>query len=161
MAKEEKVTISYTTYGSWDELEEKNVRLLRDAAQAAARAYAPYSEFRVGAAVRMESGRIVLGNNQENASYPAGCCAERVALHAAMATYPDDVVDRIAVVSPTMPGKEPVTPCGVCRQVMLEQENRQGSPIRILLADPGGKVLELQRTSDLLPLSFKGDFLTR
>ena len=96
MAEEEKVVIVYRSYGSWEELGSKEVRLLRDAAQAASHAYAPYSNFRVGAAVRMASGRIVLGNNQENASYPAGCCAERTALHAAMATNPNDEVDAIA-----------------------------------------------------------------
>lgn len=161
MAEEEKVVIVYRSYDSWDELGSKEVRLLRDAAQAASHAYAPYSNFRVGAAVRMASGRIVLGNNQENASYPAGCCAERTALHAAMATNPSDEVDAIAVVSPTMPDKDPATPCGVCRQVMLEQENRQKSPIRVLLACPGGKILDIPSVSALLPFSFKGEFLTR
>lgn len=159
MASEHKVSFTYTGYDSWDELEEKQVKLLREAAQAAARAYAPYSKFRVGAAIKMESGRIVLGNNQENASFPAGCCAERTALHAAMATYPDDVVKTIAIVSPTMPGKDPVTPCGICRQALLEQELRQSSSIRVLLATPGGRAIMLDNAADLLPLQFKGDFL--
>lgn len=154
MAEKLRLTLEYTVFPSWEELDEAQLKLLREAAQSASKAYAPYSKFRVGAAIKLKSGRVVTGNNQENASFPAGSCAERVALHSAMALYPDDEVDSIAIVSPTMPGKEPVTPCGICRQALTEQESRQGSDLNILLGMPGGKVFLLHNAKDLLPLSF-------
>ncbi|MCB0763187.1 MAG: cytidine deaminase, partial [Flavobacteriales bacterium] len=126
---------------------------------AASRAYAPYSNFHVGAALRLADGTVVSGNNQENASFPAGICAERTALHAAMSMRPDAVVEVIAVVVPQAGADRPVSPCGICRQALVEQEVRQGSPMRVLLVASGGSVQELSSARDLLPLSFDVSFL--
>lgn len=135
-------------------------RVLVDAArQAAQRAYAPYSNFLVGAAARMDDGSIVEGNNQENASFPAGICAERTALHAALSARPSALVETMAVMVPQVEGDEPVSPCGICRQALLEQENRQGAPLRVILATASGHAIVIERASDLLPLHFDRSFL--
>ena len=100
------------------------------------------------------------GNNQENASYPAGTCAERTALHAAMSQDPDGVGETMAIVVPSVTGERPVTPCGICRQALLEQEVRQqGAPLRLLMAVPNGPVYEVRRAAHLLPLAFDASFL--
>lgn len=135
-------------------------KALAEAAEAAAgRAYAPYSRFHVGAALRLADGTVVAGNNQENASFPAGICAERTALHAAMSQDPTAVVEVMAVMVPSAPGGRPVPPCGICRQALAEQEKRQGRPMRVLLATPSGPVYELAGADVLLPLSFDASFL--
>jgi len=110
-------------------------RDLCDAAAAAAlRAYAPYSHFFVGAAVRLSNGRLVDGNNQENAAYPSGTCAERTTLYYANAAFPDAAVETLAIAAWHDGGAVPfISPCGACRQVIMETETRQGRPIRILL----------------------------
>jgi cytidine deaminase len=126
---------------------------------AAGRAYAPYSRFLVGAALLQSNGVVVTGNNQENASFPAGICAERTALHAALSLDPTAIVVEMAIVVPSAPPDRPVSPCGICRQALLEQEHRQGAPIRLLLASSNGRVIELERAGDLLPLSFDASFL--
>lgn len=154
------VTLEYTCFASALELPEADQALLVAAHAAALRAYAPYSNFLVGAALRMHDGRVITGSNQENASYPAGICAERTALHAAMAFDPRGVADTMAVVVPSANGQRPVSPCGICRQALLEQELRQqGEPLRLLLAVPNGPVYEVRRASHLLPLAFDASFL--
>ena len=135
--------------------------LVERAIAAASRAYAPYSRLLVGAALRMGSGTVVEGNNQENASFPAGICAERTALHHAMAMDPKGVVQCIAVAVPQVKGDAPVSPCGICRQALLEQETRQGAPLRVLLAASSGAVIEIERAADLLPLHFDASFLSK
>ena len=102
---------------------------------------------------------MIIGNNQENASFPAGTCAERVALHAALSLDPDARIEAIAVVAPSMPERKAATPCGVCRQALVEQQNRQKSPFVILMGYPGGEVIRIDSPESLLPLSFRGDFL--
>lgn len=134
---------------------------MRGASDAAEKAYAPYSNFLVGAALRLKDGSVVTGNNQENASFPAGICAERTALHAAMSQTPGGVVDSIAVVVPQVKGDMPISPCGICRQALLEQETRQGSPMRVLLGTSEGTVIELASAADLLPLHFDRSQLKR
>ena len=124
-------------------------------------AYAPYSNFHVGAALRMKSGAVITGNNQENASFPAGICAERTALHAAMSADRSAAVEAIAVVVPQVKGDMPISPCGICRQALLEQETRQGSAVRVLLATSEGAVIELASAADLLPLHFDRSQLKR
>lgn len=153
-------TLDYVRHSTADDLPEADRSLLNAAYEAALRAYAPYSNFQVGAALRMRDGRVVTGNNQENASFPAGICAERTALHAAMAFDPHGVVDTMAIVVPSITGERPVTPCGICRQALLEQEVRQkGEQLRLLMAVPGGTVYEVRSASHLLPLSFDASFL--
>lgn len=128
---------------------------LRNAAiDAASRAYAPYSGFQVGAAVLLENGNVFEGNNQENVAYPSGMCAERVALFAANAIYPDIAVEAVAI-SAIKKGEIEfsISPCGACRQVLLEAENRYGKPIKILLCGRRDTVV-IRSVKDLLPLGF-------
>ncbi|MBL7946366.1 MAG: cytidine deaminase [Flavobacteriales bacterium] len=154
------VTFDYLIHAAAHELPEADQALLQAAHDAALRAYARYSNFQVGAALRMRDGRVVTGSNQENASYPAGTCAERTALHAAMSQDPDGIGDTMAIVVPSVTGERPVTPCGICRQALLEQEIRQqGAPLRLLMAVPNGPVYEVRRASHLLPLAFDASFL--
>ena len=159
MGTEKRIAIHLVEHASWADLVPEDAALVGHAAQAAGRAYAPYSNFHVGAALRLNDGTVVEGNNQENASFPAGICAERTALHAALSMRPSAVVRTIAIVVPST--DRPVTPCGICRQALLEQEHRQGAPIRVLMAVPDGVVWELATASDLLPFSFDPTFLTR
>ena len=130
-------------------------RRLRDAAvTAAGRAYAPYSRFKVGAAVLLEDESIIEGNNQENIAYPSGLCAERVALFTVGATSPEKPVKAIAIAALKNGKMQPaIAPCGGCRQVMIETEQRHGQPIRILLCGCDETLL-IPSAKDLLPLSF-------
>ncbi|MCB9184327.1 MAG: cytidine deaminase [Flavobacteriales bacterium] len=141
------------------DLGESDRALVHAAGEAAQRAYAPYSNFLVGAAARMDDGSVVEGNNQENASFPAGICAERTALHAALSARPSARVETMAVMVPQVEGDEPVSPCGICRQALLEQESRQGAPLRVILATASGHAIVIERASDLLPLYFDRSFL--
>lgn len=160
MPEQVSITMVCVRHASAVELPTDDRTLLDAALHAAHRAYAPYSRFHVGAALRMRDGRVVAGNNQENASFPAGTCAERTALHAAMAADPQGVVEVMAIVVPSVTGERPVTPCGICRQALLEQEARQqGEPLRLLMAVPDGPVYEVRSASQLLPLSFDASFL--
>lgn len=155
MARQERIETSYTVHPTAEELPLDERDLVVRAAQAALAAYAPYSRFKVGAALRMENGTVVIGSNQENASYPAGICAERTALHAAMANAPGGRVVAIAVCAPPMRNGLPTTPCGICRQALDEQRRRQNSPVRVLLSSgPAAPVLVFDDISALLPLAF-------
>ncbi len=138
-------------------------RFLVDAARNAARnSYAPYSRFNVGAAVELESGTILSGNNQENVAYPSGLCAERVVLFNAGANYPDRAVKSMAIAARTADGElsRPIVPCGACRQVMLEMESRHKSAMRIVLYGRDGCYIIEGGAKELLPLSFDTDFLS-
>ncbi len=138
-----------------NELETLDQRLLEAAYLACQSAYSPYSKFNVGAAVRLSSGTIVQGSNQENAAYPSGLCAERVAFFSAGAQHPNDPIVAAAVVTDSsMPILE-FSPCGGCRQVMLETEDRQGSPIRFMMQTGDSNVLVSKDVAQFLPLSFK------
>lgn len=141
------------------ELPEADRELLELAARAAEGAYAPYSRFHVGAALRTADGRVVPGSNQENASFPVGTCAERAALNGAMSQWPSAKVEVMAVVVPGITADRPVSPCGICRQALLEQELRQGAPMRLLLGGAKGPIVELASARELLPLSFDASFL--
>ena len=160
MAKSGSINVAYTEYDSVTELPAPDQELVKAAHHAALRAYAPYSKFYVGAALRTSDGTIVTGNNQENASFPAGTCAERTALHAAMSVDPNTVITTMAVIVPQVTGVRPVSPCGICRQALLEQESRQDrKPLRLLMAVQNGPVFELTSAGALLPLSFDASFL--
>lgn len=137
------------------ELPENDQRLLNEARRITALAYAPYSHFHVGAAVLLDNGMIITGNNQENSAYPSGLCAERVTLFYANANYPDSGVKAIAVSAAKMNVlvNESVKPCGACRQALAEAEVRFGTPIRIIL-DGQDSILVLNSVESLLPLSF-------
>ena len=139
-----------------DELSTEDRQLVEQAIEATRRSYAPYSHFRVGAAVRLGNGEIVIGCNQENAAYPSGLCAERTALFAAGAQYPDVPVRVLAVAARGTDGEmteEPTGPCGSCRQVIIESETRAKHPIRILLY--GRRcVYIIDGIRQLMPLTF-------
>ncbi len=141
------------------QLSAKEQQLITAALEATRGAYAPYSGFRVGAALLLDNGEQFSGNNQENASYPDGLCAERVAIFAAHANFPDAGIRMIAVAA--MKGGdflgEPVYPCGSCRQTLLESENRSGKPIRILMYGKN-RIHIAASARDLLPLSFDASF---
>jgi len=139
---------------SYIELNDKEKKLIDMAKNAAKDAYAPYSQFKVGAAVLLANGEMVTGNNQENIAYPSGMCAERVALYYANATFPGVKVEAIAVAA-CFEGyyTEKISPCGACRQVLQEAENRYQSPIRILLYGKN-EVYIVESVKALMPLSF-------
>ncbi len=142
-------------YQSINELDEQDQVLVHQAIEAASDAYAPYSNFHVGAAVLLDNGVIIKGNNQENAAYPSGLCAERVALFAANAQYPDVPVVAMAIVA-MKDGQltdTAVTPCGACRQVMIETEVRFEHPIKVILYGKEN-ILVVDSVRELLPLSF-------
>ena len=137
------------------ELPKEEQELLTEAIRAIDNSYANYSKFYVGAALRLDNGKIMIGANQENAAFPSGLCAERTAIFAAQANYPDQPIRTLAIAAKNSGGllKQPVTPCGACRQVILEIEDRYKSPIRILLYGTEG-VYCINSVKDLLPLSF-------
>ena len=139
-----------------DELSAAEQQLINKAVKATERSYAPYSNFHVGAAVMLSNGIDVIGSNQENAAYPSGLCAERVALFAAGAQYPDAAVMTLAIAARNADGEltaEPVSPCGSCRQVIIETETRFKRPVRILLY--GRRcIYVVEGISSLMPLSF-------
>ena len=139
-----------------EELSAEEQHLVNLAIEATGRSYAPYSNFHVGAAVRLENGENIIGCNQENAAYPSGLCAERTALFSAGAQYPNVGVEMLAIAARGTDGElqyEPVGPCGSCRQVIVESETRAGHPIRILLY--GRKcVYVIDGIRKLMPLMF-------
>lgn len=155
MAVKRNITISYTEYSGTDELERDDRQLIDEAKKASLNAYAPYSEFRVGAAVRLRSGRIITGANIENAAFPSGICAERSAISHYASNYPDDPPVAIAVsaMTPEGPTDEYVSPCGSCRQVIAEEEMRTGNKIKIILTGRD-RILVLESIDSLLPLQF-------
>lgn len=134
--------------------------MIDSACEATQRSYAPYSRFYVGAAIELANGIIITGTNQENAAYPSGMCAERTALFYANSEYPDQAVRAIAISARTEEGftEKPITPCGACRQVLLETENRYGSHIRIYLYGTQ-EIQVIESAGSLLPLSFDGGYL--
>jgi cytidine deaminase len=157
------IHFEYQRYDSYTELKESEQRLVLAAREAMHRAYAPYSQFKVGAAISMENQSIVKGNNQENAAYPSGLCAERVAIFSVGANFPNDIIEAIAITaaSASFVAGEPVTPCGACRQSMLEYELKQGKPIRVYLLSPSNQVIVIPSVSQLLPLHFDASNLRK
>jgi len=141
---------------TFDELNSSQQQLIRKAKEQVIKAYAPYSDFHVGAAVELENGEIFAGSNQENSAYPSGLCAERVAMFFANAQFPDIPVKAIAIVAFTNGSflEEPITPCGSCRQVLLETEIRFEKDITILLYGTK-EIFQIKNVRQLLPLCFE------
>jgi cytidine deaminase len=156
MAKSHKHTFEYVRYADITEMPEGDQRLIELAEKELANAYAPYSRFHVGAVVQLQSGAIYSGNNQENVAYPSGLCAERVALFHAMSKNPGAVVSTVAIAAEAQDFElsRIITPCGSCRQAMLEYEVNSASPIRLLMGSSKGEVIEVPSVLSLLPLSF-------
>ena len=149
-------TFNYQLFSNWTDLPEQEQRLVDKAYEAMENAYAPYSEFKVGACALMDDGSFILGNNQENAAFPSGICAERVALFYAGANFPNKKVLTLCIVAKgeLMPASQLLSPCGGCRQVMLESENRQKQPIRVILVNQDGRTMVLDSVIRLLPFGF-------
>ncbi len=154
--KKEAYQFSYEVYDSVDDLNEADAWLVNEAREVTNAAYAPYSNFNVGAVAKLINGQIVAGTNQENASYPVSICAERVLLSSAASLYPDVAIDTIAISYNNINGQSshPISPCGMCRQSLVEYEERVKQPIRLLLSGLDGKVFVIEKANSLLPLSF-------
>ena len=154
--KNEKFRFNYQVYDSIDELMKNDADLLRKARKVTQFAYAPYSNFRVGAFAKLVNGKTVSGTNQENAAYPAGICAERTLMSTASSLYPGVGIKTIAISYDNVKGKSatPVSPCGICRQSFFEFQERTKNVIRIILSGMEGKVQIIENAADLLPLVF-------
>ena len=161
VVKKHSLAIDLEVYDDLTELPEDMQELMNKAQQARDKAYAPYSHFKVGAALRLQSGRIVTGNNQENAAFPSGLCAERVAVFHAGADYPDDPIITLAlcVQSAHRTIDTPTPPCGACRQSLAEYENVNNQHIAVYFMGEVGKVVKAKAVKDLLPLVFDSSFL--
>ena len=150
------ITTQFTVFDSLKELPLDIQNLMEQAVAVRKNAYAPYSKFRVGAAILLDNGKVVLGSNQENAAYPSGLCAERVAIFQAGAIYPNAKIVKLAITaaSDTNPTKSPIPPCGACRQSIAEYEFKQDTPIEIYFMGESGEVYKSNSINNLLPLSF-------
>jgi cytidine deaminase len=152
-------TFSFDVYDSINELNEEDVLLLLKAQKATKNAYAPYSSFLVAAVAKLSNGKLIIGTNQENASFPAGICAERVLLSSVSSQYPGEVISSIAISYKNENGQNdhPISPCGICRQSLLEYEHRMKSPIRLILGGMEGRIYVVPKAALLLPLAFTAD----
>ena len=151
-----KIETNLSVFDSIDELPEDVQTLMNQAVQVRKKAYSPYSHFNVGAAMVLDNGEIITGNNQENASYPSGLCAERTAIYYAGANFPEAVIQKMAITASAQ-NKEtntPIPPCGACRQAIAEYEMKQKSPIEIYFMGEVGKVIKSDSLANLLPLIF-------
>jgi cytidine deaminase len=159
--KEIQITTTFDVFNSIVELPNKIQNLIQQAIEIRKKAYAPYSHFRVGAAILLDNGKIVLGSNQENAAYPSGLCAERVAIYQAGAIYPEAKILTIAIsaASDSNPTLSPIPPCGSCRQSIAEYEFKQDTPIEIYFMGEKGEVYKSDSINNLLPLSFNKNSL--
>ena len=155
--KEEVYEFRYKIFDSFQELNDDDRVLLNAAQEAISTAYAPYSEFNVGAAAKLANGEIVKGGNQENASFPAGICAEGVVLAVAASLFPKVAIETLAITYKTSKSisDHPIAPCGICRQSLQEFREKTGSPVRLLMGGAHGKIIVVDDASLLLPFSFK------
>ncbi|WP_291725044.1 cytidine deaminase [Bernardetia sp.] len=156
MSKTHQIQIQITVYENESELSKEDVSLLNEAREATKRAYAPYSEFSVGAAIKLQNGEVVLGSNQENAAYPSGLCAERTAIFSASNQFPNEIIETIAIAAKPQKATNfiAISPCGSCRQVMSEYENKQEKPIRMIMEGENKSIYVIHSIADLLPLKF-------
>ena len=154
--KEKKFEFGYEVYGDISELKKEDAELLIKAREVTKHAYAPYSNFFVGAVAKLSNGETVAGTNQENASYPVGICAERVLLGNAATIFPGISIDTMAISydSKDVKSDHPISPCGMCRQALSEYETRTEKPIRLILAGQAGNIYIVNTVSFLLPFAF-------
>ena len=159
--KEINIKTSFIVFDDFNELSESDKALFLESKKARDKAYAPYSKFHVGCALLLENGEFVVGNNQENAAYPSGMCAERVAIWNASSQYPNVKIKKLFITakSNNKVVKEPVAPCGACRQTIAEYEVKQDDNIEVFFTGEEGKIIKSNSLSDLLPLSFDKDML--
>ena len=156
-----KFEFQYESFADANALNNTDLELLTAARNATKTAFAPYSNFKVGAAARLNTGEIIIGSNQESASYPVGICAERTLLNSIGSQHPDTTIISLAVSYDPQgkPSNEPLSPCGMCRQSILDFENRYQAPIRVILAGLEGEVMVFETASNLLPFGFNGSIL--
>jgi len=153
-------TFSYRVHAQMEDLSTADQSLLDQSAKACQLAYAPYSNFKVGVAIRTTDNTVTIGSNQENGAFPIGQCAERVALYTLIHSLGRLPLDTIAISVENKDQAEPASPCGSCRQMLSEYRSFQDTPIRLLLTlASGGKVIEINDVNDLLPFAFDGKFL--
>ncbi|WP_338793594.1 cytidine deaminase [Bernardetia sp. MNP-M8] len=161
MSKTHQIQIQITVFETENDLSKEDLFLLNEAREATKRAYAPYSKFSVGAAIQLQNGEIVLGSNQENAAYPSGLCAERTAIFSASTQFPNEVIETIAIAAKPQQATDfiAISPCGSCRQVMSEYENKQVKPIRMIMQGEDKYIYIISSIADLLPLKFTKESL--
>ena len=159
--KQIKITSSATVYSNLGELSTEDQMLMNKAIEARGNAYAPYSKFHVGAALLLDNGEIVLGNNQENAAYPSGMCAERVAIWQAGSLFPGVKIKKLAIsASSTITEVDkPIGPCGACRQTLSEYEINQKEPFPVIFMGEVGEIVKTPSLLSLLPFSFDSSYL--
>ena len=160
MANTKKYTFSYHEFENDNLLNAEDKLLLSKAREVTAKAYAPYSNFFVGAAALLSNKEIITATNQENASFPAGICADRVLLSSINSVYGEVAIDTIAISyinHKNNKSDHPISPCGICRQSLMEYQQRVKHPIRVILAGIKGQVVIIDDASFLLPLNFNGD----
>lgn len=153
-------SFTYQVYKDKRALSSEDQGLINEAVMASQQAYAPYSKFKVGVAIRTTEGKVTTGANQENGAFPIGQCAERVALYGMVQSQGRKPIDTMAIVVDNKNQKTPASPCGSCRQMINEYRSHQTTPIRLLLSlATGGQVIEINDITDLLPFAFDGLFL--
>ena len=154
--KKIKIETEFDVYDTISELAMSVQNLIKKATEAREKAYAPYSQFLVGAALELENGEIILGNNQENASYPSGLCAERTAIYYAGAEFPNQKILRMAIVagSTKNPTTKPIPPCGACRQALSEYEVKQNTPMELYFMGTSGQIAYSNSVENILPWIF-------
>ncbi len=155
------INTEFSVFETVQELPQEIQNLMEQAIEMRKKAYAPYSKFRVGAAILLDNGKVVLGSNQENAAYPSGLCAERVAIFQAGAVYPDAKIVKMAITaaSDTNQTKAPIPPCGACRQSIAEYEFKQDQSIEIYFMGEIGAIYKSDSLKNLLPFTFDKNFL--
>jgi len=155
------ITTTFAIYPSVADLPQDVAQLMEQAVQVRKKSYAPYSKFHVGSALLLDNGVVVLGSNQENAAYPSGLCAERVAVFSAGAVYPEAKILKMAITAAAESKlvTDPIPPCGACRQSIAEYELKQDTPIEIYFMGEEGKVYHSASLKNLLPLVFGGSYL--
>jgi len=159
--KKIEISTSAIVYKDISELSAEDNLLMKKAIEARKKAYAPYSKFYVGAALLLENGEIIEGNNQESAAYPSGMCAERVAIWKASSTYPNVKIIKLAISASSTIAKvnTPIGPCGACRQTLSEYEINQKAPFKVLFMGEVGEIVKTASLLSLLPFSFDNSYL--
>jgi cytidine deaminase len=159
--KEINIQCKFTVFNVLSELPEEIQKLMSAAVEARKNAYAPYSKFQVGATILLDNGEIISGSNQENAAYPSGLCAERVAIFYAGAKFPQAKILKMAISATSIekPVSEPIPPCGACRQSIAEYEFKQDVPIEIYFMGEKGTIYHSESLKNILPLVFDKNFL--
>lgn len=159
--KKIEIKTQITIFDSIDELPTIVKGLMNKAIEAKQNAYAPYSKFKVGAAFLLEDGTMITGNNQENAAYPSGMCAERVAIWKVSSEFPNKKILKLAISASSSSQilKEPVAPCGACRQTLSEYEIKQKEKIEVYFMGEEGEIIKTDSVLDLLPIAFDKTFL--